>query len=328
MSVPPILLLILALGSVLFGVLLFGAYRMAPDPRKTAAARLNKVKDRFSNSRDAAAKAQMRRILAMQHETPLDQMIRNLIPRPAELRARLARTGRDITLGRYGLYCGALMIGVMVLCLLFGLPLFLSFLTGVLIGLGLPHIAVGFLVSRRINAFITSFPEAIDLLVRSLRSGLPVTEALAIAGREIPDPVGIEFRTVADKIRIGRTLEQALGDTAKRIPTPEFQFFVITLAIQRETGGNLAETLNNLSDVLRKRQQMKLKIKAMSSEAKASAYILGSLPFIVFGLIYLVNSQYLSGFFSDIRLMITAGIGIIWMSIGCFIMYKMVNFKI
>jgi tight adherence protein B len=115
---------------------------------------------------------------------------------------------------------------------------------------------------------------------------------------------------------------------AVRMNTPEFQFFVITLSIQRETGGNLAETLNNLGDVLRKRAQMKLKIKAMSSESKASAYIVGSLPFAVFGLVWMANKDYLMPFFEDQRLMIAGTVGFIWMSIGAFIMAKMVSFEI
>jgi tight adherence protein B len=123
-------------------------------------------------------------------------------------------------------------------------------------------------------------------------------------------------------------MEEALQETADRLNTAEFSFFCITLAIQRETGGNLAETLANLADVLRKRAQMKLKIKAMSSEAKASAYIVGALPFIVFGLIYMMNPQYVAGFFSEDRL-IVAGLGaMVWMSIGVFIMGQMVNFEI
>ena len=324
----PALLLLLLVSGVLVLALLALAFFTAPNPQKKAARRLNQIRDRFAGSREGAAKAQMRRIHAMKQETAFDQMVRSIIPRPAELRAPLSRTGRDISLGQYGALCGGLMIGFTLVGLALGFPLLLSILLGILVGLGLPHATIGFLIGRRIQKFVAVFPEAIDLMVRSLRSGLPITEALAIAGREIPDPVGVEFRTVADKIKIGQTMDQALGDIARRVPTPEFQFFVITLAIQRETGGNLAETLDNLSDVLRKRQQMKLKIKAMSSEAKASAYIVGALPFAVFGLIWLVNSTYLAGFFSDPRL-IAAGIGgLLWMSIGGFIMYKMVNFKV
>ena len=129
-------------------------------------------------------------------------------------------------------------------------------------------------------------------------------------------------------MKIGRTMEAALQDTADRLGTPEFQFFVITLAIQRETGGNLAETLSNLSDVLRKRAQMKLKIKAMSSESKASAYIVGALPFIVFMMIWWINPDYVGKFFIDERLIVTGLGGLVWMSIGGFIMAKMVSFEI
>ena len=165
-------------------------------------------------------------------------------------------------------------------------------------------------------------------MVRGLRSGLPITETLGIVASEIPGPVGIEFRMVADKMKIGRTMEAALQDTADRLGTAEFQFFVITLAIQRETGGNLAETLSNLADVLRKRAQMKLKIRAMSSESKASAYIVGSLPFIVFGLVWMMNPQYMGGFFTDQRLIVAGIGGMVWMGIGALIMAKMVNFEI
>jgi tight adherence protein B len=129
-------------------------------------------------------------------------------------------------------------------------------------------------------------------------------------------------------MKIGRTMEAALQETSDRLGTAEFQFFVITLAIQRETGGNLAETLSNLADVLRKRGQMKLKIKAMSSESKASAYIVGSLPFIVFTLVWMVNPAYMGGFFEDQRLIVAGLGGLGWMSIGVFIMAKMVNFEI
>jgi tight adherence protein B len=184
------------------------------------------------------------------------------------------------------------------------------------------------MIKRRVNKFTVSFPDAIELMVRGLRSGLPITETLGIVAGEVPGPVGIEFRMVADKMKIGRTMEAALQDTADRLGTPEFQFFVITLAIQRETGGNLAETLSNLADVLRKRAQMKLKIRAMSSESKASAYIVGSLPYIVFGLVYFINPKYMAGFFTDPRLIVAGIGGVIWMSIGALVMAKMVSFEI
>jgi len=204
----------------------------------------------------------------------------------------------------------------------------LSLGVGLVVGLGLPHMVVNFFIKKRNNAFTSKFPDAIELLVRGLRSGLPVTETLGVVSSEVPGPVGEEFKLVTERIKIGKTMEDALQETADRLNTPEFSFFCITLAIQRETGGNLAETLSNLADVLRKRAQMKLKIKAMSSESKASAYIVGSLPFIVFTMIWWINPKYLGGFFTDDRLIVTGLGGLVWMSIGAFIMAKMVSFEI
>ena len=209
-----------------------------------------------------------------------------------------------------------------------GAPFLLSLLLGLFVGIGVPHFVIGKMIKRRINKFNSNFPDAIELMVRGLRSGLPITETLGIVAREISGPVGIEFRMVSDKMKIGRTMESALQDTADRLGTAEFQFFVITLAIQRETGGNLAETLSNLADVLRKRAQMKLKIRAMSSESKASAYIVGSLPFVVFTLVWMINPGYMAEFFTDERLMVAGVGGMIWMGIGALIMAKMVNFEI
>ena len=144
----------------------------------------------------------------------------------------------------------------------------------------------------------------------------------------MPRVVGRRKKVHVDKMKIGQTMDEALEETAKRLGTPEFNFFCITLAIQRETGGNLAETLSNLANVLRQRSQMKLKIKAMSAESKASAYIVGSLPFIVFGLIMMINPGYMGEFFVDDRLIIAGLGGLVWMGIGVFIMAKMVNFEI
>ena len=294
---------------------------------KKMSKRLEALRERHSKSRETLAQAQMKKLIA-QRDNKLDSVVTQFIPKPAELRARLERTGKNWTLGNYALACGGIFVFGILLLLTAGAPFLLALFVGLFLGFGLPHVAVGLLIKRRINAFTTRFPDAIDLMVRGLRSGLPVTESLGVVGRELPDSVGIEFRTVADKIRIGQTMETALQEMAVRMNTPEFQFFVITLAIQRETGGNLAETLNNLGEVLRKRAQMKLKIKAMSSESKASAYIVGSLPFAVAAMVWMINPGYLAPFFTDHRLMIAGMGGAVWMSIGAFIMSKMISFEI
>ena len=236
--------------------------------------------------------------------------------------------GKSITLAKYGLISVGLGLSVMSVLLFKGAPFLLALFVGCFAAFGVPHFAVGMMIKRRIAKFTVNFPDAIELMVRGLRSGLPITETLGIVATELQGPVGVEFRGVSDKMKIGRTMEAALQETADRLGTPEFQFFVITLAIQRETGGNLAETLSNLADVLRKRAQMKLKIRAMSSESKASAYIVGSLPFIVFFMIWWISPQYIGQFFIDERLMVAGIGGAIWMGIGAFIMAKMVSFEI
>ena len=298
-----------------------------PSADKAYKRRLELLKERHGDVIAGHAQAQIRRLLSRQ-QSAMDSWVSSWIPRPALLRRRIEQTGRTIGLGKYAMVSGGLGLGSAALAMLLGAPFLLSLSLGSFVGIGLPHMVIGKLITRRVAKFNANFPDAIELMVRGLRSGLPITETLGIVAGEIGGPVGIEFRSVADKMRIGRTMEAALQEAADRMGTAEFQFFVITLAIQRETGGNLAETLSNLADVLRKRSQMKLKIRAMSSESKASAMIVGSLPFIVFGLVYFMNPTYMGGFFSDQRLIVAGLGGLTWMGIGVFIMAKMVSFEI
>ncbi|MBA4762380.1 type II secretion system F family protein [Sphingomonas sp.] len=299
-----------------------------PSAKNAGARRLTSLRDRHAGVVGAGAvEAQLRRI-STGRATRMDNAAARLLPNPAQLGKRLAMTGKNWSVGQYGMASVGIAVVIAGALMVQGLPVALALLIGVVVGGGVPHMVVGFLISRRIAKFTAKFPDAIELLVRGLRSGLPITETIGVVGAEVDGPVGEEFRSISDKMKIGRTLDQALQETADRLGTPEFQFFCITIAIQRETGGNLAETLANLAEVLRKRSQMKLKIKAMSSESKASAYIIGALPFIVFGMIWSINDTYMQGFFIDPRLMVAGGGGIIWMGIGAFIMAKMINFEI
>ena len=317
-----ILLIVGLLGTLFLGYLAVSG----PSQRKAVKRRIEALKERHGDVITASAQAQIRRLMSRQSKA--EGFASTIIPKPALLRQRLERTGRNISLAKYLAICGGLMVFVMGLLLLRGAPFLLCFFAGSFAGVGVPHYITGKMIKRRLNKFTQYFPDAIELMVRGLRSGLPITETLGIVASELPGPVGVEFRAVSDKMKIGRTMEAALQETADRLGTPEFQFFVITLAIQRETGGNLAETLSNLADVLRKRSQMRLKIRAMSSESKASAMIVGSLPFIVFTLVWIMNPTYMHGFFTDQRLIVAGLGGLCWMSIGVFIMAKMVNFEI
>jgi tight adherence protein B len=320
------LLWIIMIGGVGALGLAFFAMR-GPSASSTLKRRVEMIRERHGDVIAGNAQAQIRKLMA-QRASKFEGYASTLIPKPALLRKRLEMTGKSITLGRYATICIGVVAFITIALTFRGAPFFLSLFVGLFAGIGGPHFITGKMIQRRVAKFTSSFPDAIELMVRGLRSGLPITETLGIVASEIQGPVGVEFRMVSDKMKIGKTMEAALQDTADRLGTPEFQFFVITLAIQRETGGNLAETLSNLADVLRKRAQMKLKIRAMSSESKASAYIVGSLPFIVFGLVWMVNPGYMHGFFSDQRLMVAGMGGMVWMGIGVFIMAKMVNFEI
>jgi tight adherence protein B len=317
------------LGAGMLGVLALMLFAVGgPSTSKAQVRRLESVRERHSKSTEVAAQAQLKRILQNRSQSRMDGLAQRLIPKPALLRRRLEQTGRSWTLSQFALASIGLGAAVAILLLLKGMPTILAASLGLFGAIGIPHFVVGKLIKRRSAQFTARFPDAIELMVRGLRSGLPISETMMVVADEIPGPIGDEFRTVSDKMKIGRSMEAALQETADRVGTPEFQFFVITLAIQRETGGNLAETLANLADVLRKRAQMKLKIKAMSSESKASAWIVGSLPFIVFTMVYFINPKYMAGFFVDERLMIAGGGGLVWMGIGVFIMAKMVDFEI
>jgi tight adherence protein B len=320
----PTILIFVGLSALLVGAVLAFS---GPSTGKAQGRRLEAVRERHSKSTEIAAQAQLKRILAGR-QTRMDGVAQRLIPNPALLRLRLERTGRNWSVGQYFLVTAGLVAVIMMLLLMKGMPLLLAIFVALFLGIGIPHWVVSKKIAKRLAQFTAKFPDAIELMVRGLRSGLPISETMGVVAEEIPGPVSIEFRGVTDKMKIGRSMESALQESADRLGTPEFQFFVISLAIQRETGGNLAETLSNLAEVLRKRAQMKLKIKAMSSESKASAWIVGSLPFIVFGLIWFINQEYMADFFVDQRLMVAGGGGLMWMGVGVFIMSRMVNFEI
>ena len=299
--------------------------------------RQRRKQQRVTHTRDRAMgtatvpteEAQQASAVRRENETFLDIMAKRFLPKPDLLRMRLRRTGRDISIGKFG---AAIFVVSLMLFLIFwqilGFQPFIAVLVGIGAGIWIPHMGINWMVNRRQNLFTNRFPEGLDVLVRGLRAGLPIAESIVNARTEVPEPVKTIYGNIADSVNLGQNLEEAIGDAAKELDTPELKFFAVSLSVQRETGGNLAETLSNLADILRRRRQMKLKVKAMSSEARASAYILGSLPFIMFGLIFLTNSGYAMELFTDPRGMVMVGVGVFMMSLGVFIMMKMVNFEI
>ena len=194
--------------------------------------------------------------------------------------------------------------------------------------LGLPRWGLFFLKSRRQKKFLTEFTGAIDVIVRGVKSGLPVHECLKIVSKDSEEPVRSEFALMIEGLRIGLSLDQVLERMYDRMPLAEVNFFSIVLIIQRQTGGNLAEALGNLATVLRNRKMMQGKVSALSMEAKASAVILGSLPFMVGGMVHMSSPEYLQPLWStQMGNFILLGSGL-WMSIGIFIMKNMISIKV
>ncbi|WP_340265525.1 type II secretion system F family protein [Sphingobium mellinum] len=328
-----ILLLMILLASCL------GLLAMAfagPSAEKATKRRVALIRERHSGSTDTVLEARMRRAISNRQPVTEMKMLVSLVPNPENLAKRIRMTGKKWTVSQYMTACAVIFLLICATMFIRGFPPLLAVMVSLAAGLGFPHLWVSRLIKKRVQNFTAKFPDALELLTRGLRSGLPITETLGVVATEVPGPVGEEFKLITERIKIGKTMDQALQETADRLGTPEFQFFVISLAIQRETGGNLAETLSNLATVLRQRSQMKLKIRAMSSESKASAYIIGALPFLVFGMICYINFNYMHPFFTPdpagifgMSTMQVIGLGgMCWMAIGVFIMAQMINFEI
>ena len=242
--------------------------------------------------------------------------------------AKLKHAGLNMTIRTFALISVGVGVFVFLMAFLFGPNLLLALGAGLVAGLGLPRWVVGFIAAGRMKKFGAEFPNAVDVIVRGIKTGLPVHDCFKIIAKESPAPLGPEFQKLVEGLGVGLTLSQALDRMYERMPTPELKFFSIVIAIQQKTGGNLAEALGNLSSVLRARRMMGEKIKAMSSEAVASAGIIGSMPPVVMILVSLTTPSYMGLMFTDFRGQVMLLIGAVWMSVGIFVMKRMISFKI
>lgn len=248
----------------------------------------------------------------------------------ARYRKILRMAGLKISLQQFLLICSGLAvlsaIAYLGLAFIFGYRTFVAIFVAITVGFGFPYFVVRWKGKRRVGKFTLYFADAVDVIVRGVRSGLPVGECLTIVANESPEPVGGVFREIVEAQRLGITLEQALDRAHEAMPTAEIRFFNIVLTIQSQTGGNLAETLSNLSGVLRARKKMRDKVQALSSEAKTSAMIIGSLPFLITLVLTFVNFSYISLLFTeDLGNLLIMG-SFIWMGMGVFVMRQMINF--
>jgi tight adherence protein B len=231
-------------------------------------------------------------------------------------------------MGRFYAMSAGLGILASLVALIIGMPLLASLGAGFVFAFGFPRWVIGFLIKRRRNTFLEEFPNALDVMVRSIKSGLPLNDAIRLIAADGREPVKREFQRVVESQKVGLSIPDACARMLQTMPLSEVSFFSIVIAIQSQAGGNLSEALGNLGKVLRERRKMKAKVSALSMEAKASAVIIGALPFIVATLVYLTSPQYMMILFTDPRGHIIMLVSGVWMSIGILVMRNMINFEI
>jgi tight adherence protein B len=244
------------------------------------------------------------------------------------LRNRISQAGLEISPRAFWVTSLIVGLGLGLVPLILTGNLMLAGIVAFVGFLGLPRWVLGFLCRRRQNIFLNDFADAIDVMVRGLKSGLPVSEAMKIIANETGPPVGPEFMEVVEGQRVGISIDQGIERMVDRMPLPEVNFLAIVMTIQSKTGGNLSEALGNLSRVLRDRKKMKAKVRAVSQEAKSSAAIIGSLPFVIMGALTVMNPAYLQPLFdTSLGHVLLVG-SATWMTTGVLVMRKMINFQI
>lgn len=291
--------------------------------------RLEDLEGRTQQGKRNLQMATLRRVEKKGRLPSLDEWLWQWFPQAKKIRLKLQTSGTNLTLGDFAFVAVSIAVAIAFLLYLFlDLPPGAVLVGSLLLGFGIPNFVIGWKALKRGRQFNLLFPEAVDLMVRALRAGLPVQEAIGNVSRDIKDPVGAIFRRAQQEIQLGVPIEQALWRVAKTVQTDEFNFLIVALSIQRETGGNLAETLANLSALLRARQQLRLKIRAFTSEARATMMIMAGLPFLVGGVLFLISPKYISPLFTTPSGQMVAAAAACSMGLGIYIMNKIATIKV
>ena len=321
---------IMGLAAFAFGGIIFAVMFNRISAEANQARRFNNIKERdqFKASKAAARiqDAAKRRKTVQDSLKELEEKQKAKHGTKVTLKKMIEQSGLPITQSQFfilsavfGVLCG--------FAALFSGFNFIVILGAIFVGgLGVPRWFVSFTRKRRFKAFLEEFPNAIDVIVRGVKAGLPLNDCLGIIAREAKEPVKSEFARIVESQKMGLTMGEAIGKLYQNMPLAEANFFGIVVAIQESAGGNLSEALSNLSNVLRDRKKLQNKIKAVSSEAKASAGIIGSLPMCVSILIYLTTPDYISLLFTHSTGHLILGASAIWMSMGILVMKNMINF--
>jgi tight adherence protein B len=242
------------------------------------------------------------------------------------LNVRIGQAGLDWSVQKFWTISGILAAACFMAAMFVGGGFLGALGLGFAAGFGLPRWALSFLKKRREKAFLRALPDAVDVIVRGIKAGLPLFESLKVVATDSPEPLRSEFLTIIETQAIGMPLGEACVRLYERMPVPEANFFGIVISIQQKSGGNLSEALGNLSKVLRDRKKMAEKIQAMSMEAKASAAIIGSLPPCVMFFVWLTTPDYISLLWTHPTGQLMLVGCLIWMTIGILVMKKMINF--
>jgi tight adherence protein B len=295
--------------------------------RKVKAAETDRVKVKAARDRMAEMSKRRKSVQDSLKDLEKKQQEKSAKAKPS-MKIRLVQAGLKISVTQF--YIGSVVFGFVAALMALIAGAMLPIVGGILLigSAGVPRWFVNFLIKRRCKAFLDEFPNALDVMVRSIKSGLPLNDAVRLIASDGQEPVKTEFRRIIEAQQVGLNIPEACARMINSIPLPEVNFFAIVIAIQAQAGGNLSEALGNLGKVLRERKKMKAKVQALSMEAKASACIIGALPFIVAFMVYMTSPQYMMILFTDPRGHIIMGCSAVWMSIGIWVMRNMINFDI
>lgn len=330
------MLLLVVLVAISAGALAYVFLFQQIETEKKTASRVNRVKaaetdhTKIKATRDRVQEMSKRR-KSMQDslkELEKKQSEKAKDRKDTSLKGRLTQSGLSLSVRRFYVFSIGFGVSAALVALLYGAPPLIALGIGFVGVLGLPRWAIAFLIKRRQNKFLEEFPNALDVMCRSIKSGLPLNDAVRLIASDGQEPVKAEFQRVVEAQQVGMTVPEAIDRMMLTMPLPEVNFFGTVITIQAQAGGNLSEALSNLSKVLRERRKMKAKVSALSMEAKASAVIIGSLPFVVATLVYFTSPDYIMVLFTDPRGHLILGASGLWMSIGIIIMRNMINFDI
>nr|WP_144421048.1 type II secretion system F family protein [Ahrensia marina] len=332
----PIAWAVMALAGFGIGGVMYALMLPSLQAEKNRKRRMSKVKSVKTDSAskraevDRANEGQKRRKQITESLNELDERnkAREKNTTKPNLKTQILQAGLKLELRMFYIYSAVVGGGAALTALIFGVPPIYCIGIAFAAGLGLPRWVISYLRKRRIKNFLAEFPNSIDIIVRAIKSGLPLNDGLRLIATEAREPVQTEFRRIIESQQLGMSVPEACLRMYQTMPCPEANFFAIVIQIQSQAGGNLSEALGNLSAVLRSRAQMKAKVAAMSMEAKASAAIIAALPPIVMVLVHFSSPEYIALLFTTNTGYMILGVSAVWMSIGVFVMRQMINFEV